>query len=54
METVRGRLEAFIGQRKDYKPNRHEELEPEIRVEIRRRWSDYIQKYGYTEELADD
>jgi hypothetical protein len=52
LETVRDRLHAFIGQRKDYKPNRHEELEPEIRAAIRRRWSGYIEKYGYAEELG--
>jgi hypothetical protein len=50
--AVRDRLQAFIGQRKDYKPNRHEQLEPEIRAEIRRRWSGYIEKYGYADELA--
>jgi len=52
-ETVRARLQEFVGERKDYKPNRHEELSPEIRAEIRRRWSGYIEKYGYAEELAD-
>jgi len=49
-ETVRDRLEAFVGGRKDYKPNRHEELSPEIRDAIRRRWSGYIEKYGYAHE----
>jgi hypothetical protein len=52
LETVRDRLHAFIGQRKDYQPNRHEELEPEIRAAIRRRWSGYIEKYGYAEEFG--
>ena len=52
LETVRDRLHAFIGQLNDYKPNRHEELEPEIRAAIRRRWSGYIEKYGYAEELG--
>jgi hypothetical protein len=51
--TVRARLQEFVGQRKDYKPNRHEELPPETRAEIRRRWSGYIEKYGYAEELGD-
>jgi len=50
--TVRDRLQAFVGQRKNYKPNRHEELTPEIRAEIRRRWSGYIEKYGYAEDLG--
>jgi hypothetical protein len=51
LETFRDRLHAFLGQRKDYKPNRHEDLEPEICAAIRRRWSGYIEKYGYAEEL---
>lgn len=50
LEIVRERLLAFIGQRKDYQPNRHEELEPEIRAAIRRRWAGYIDKYGYAAE----
>jgi len=52
LETVRPRLEAFIGERKDYKPNRHEELEPEIRAAIRTRWAGYIHKYGYAADLG--
>jgi omega-hydroxy-beta-dihydromenaquinone-9 sulfotransferase len=52
LEVVRERLLAFIGQRKDYKPNRHDELEPEIRAAIRRRWAGYIDKYGYAAELG--
>jgi omega-hydroxy-beta-dihydromenaquinone-9 sulfotransferase len=52
LEVVHERLVAFIGERKDYKPNRHEELEPEIRAAIRRRWAGYIDKYGYATELG--
>lgn len=52
LEVVRERLLAFIGERKDYKPNRHDELEPEIRAAIRRRWAGYIDKYGYAAELG--
>ena len=39
-------IEAIVGGQKDYKKNQHE-LEPELRSEIRRRWSDYFERYGY-------
>ncbi len=45
-EHVRPQLEAYAGQQKDYQVNRHD-LEPELRSEIRRRWSDYFIRYGY-------
>ena len=51
LDTVHDRLAEFIGQRKDYQPNRHEELEPEIRTAIRQRWAGYIDKYGYADAL---
>jgi hypothetical protein len=44
--TVCPKMEAHVGSQKDYKTNRHE-LEPELRSEIRRRWSDYFERYGY-------
>ncbi len=45
-ESVRPQIEAHVGTQKDYKTNKHE-LEPELRSEIRRRWSDYFERYGY-------
>jgi len=45
-ERVRNKIEAYIAEKKSYQPNRHE-LEPEIKAEIRRRWSHYFEKYGY-------
>jgi omega-hydroxy-beta-dihydromenaquinone-9 sulfotransferase len=45
-DAVCSQMEAHVGGQKDYKPNRHE-LEPELRSEIRRRWSDYFERYGY-------
>jgi hypothetical protein len=45
-EQARPQIEAYIGQQKDYKVNRHD-LEPEVRSEIRRRWNDYFTRYGY-------
>lgn len=46
-DTVKTNLEAYLGDTKDYKTNRHPELPPEIRQQIRDRWSGYIQRYGY-------
>jgi omega-hydroxy-beta-dihydromenaquinone-9 sulfotransferase len=39
-------MEAHVGTQKDYKTNKHE-LEPELREQLRRRWADYFQRYGY-------
>jgi hypothetical protein len=49
-ESVRPKIEAHASSQKDYKPNVHAELEPEIKAELRRRWAEYYEKYGYTEE----
>jgi omega-hydroxy-beta-dihydromenaquinone-9 sulfotransferase len=46
-EGFRSDLEAYVAELKDYQPNRHVELEPEIRSEIHRRWAGYFEKYGY-------
>jgi hypothetical protein len=45
-DSVCPQIEAHIGTQKDYKTNKHE-LEPELRSEIHRRWSDYFERYGY-------
>jgi len=45
-DSVCSQIEAHVTSQKDYKTNRHE-LEPELRAEIRRRWSDYFEQYGY-------
>jgi omega-hydroxy-beta-dihydromenaquinone-9 sulfotransferase len=45
-DTVSPKMEAHVGSQKDYKTNRHE-LEPELRSEIRHRWTDYFERYGY-------
>ncbi|HZZ27494.1 MAG TPA: sulfotransferase [Pirellulales bacterium] len=39
-------MQAHVGSQKDYKTNKHE-FEPELRSEIRRRWGDYFERYGY-------
>jgi len=49
-ESIRPKIEAHVSSKKDYKPNRHTELEPEIKAELQRRWAGYYEKYGYTEE----
>lgn len=51
-ETVREALESCVRERSDYAPNRHSDLEPEIRRELRRRWSNYYHRYGYDTALA--
>jgi omega-hydroxy-beta-dihydromenaquinone-9 sulfotransferase len=45
-DAVAAQVESHIGRQKDYKKNQHD-LEPELRTEIRRRWSDYFERYGY-------
>ena len=39
-------LEKYLASRADYKTNRYQ-LPPEKRAEVDRRWSAYMQKYGY-------
>jgi omega-hydroxy-beta-dihydromenaquinone-9 sulfotransferase len=48
-ETVRPKLEAYLGRTKDYRTNRYE-LAPEVRAEIAQRWGDVIHRYGYETE----
>jgi LPS sulfotransferase NodH len=45
-ESIVPALEDFLSTQKDYKKNRYQ-ISPEIRAEIARRWSRYIEKYGY-------
>ncbi len=45
-ERVRDEFEQYVESLKDYQTNQHE-LEPELRAEIRRRWSFYFERYGY-------
>ena len=45
-------LEEYVAGQKDYKTNRYE-ISPEIRAEITRRWSAFIEKYGYAAETAE-
>ena len=47
MLPMRENLEAYVSSKRDYKPNRHEELDPAIKEEIDRRWAGYQEKYGY-------
>jgi hypothetical protein len=46
-EPLQPRLEAFVAGQKDYQTNVHS-LPPAVRDEIRRRWSGYFEKYGYS------
>ena len=46
-ENVAPKLAAYFEQKSDYRVNKHN-LDPATRDEITRRWSDYIERYGYT------
>ena len=48
-ERVRPAMEAYFAKEKDYQTNRYE-MPPELHAEITRRWSKYIEDYGYAEE----
>lgn len=48
LDAFREKLVAFTQQRQDHVTNRHE-LAPELKAEIRRRWSWYFETYGYAE-----
>lgn len=45
-EALRPALEAYVGKQKAYKPNKHE-LDEEMKAEIRQRWGEYFERYGY-------
>ena len=45
-EAVRPAVEQYFAKEKDYKTNRFE-MPAELRAEIARRWSKYIERYGY-------
>ena len=44
--TLQPPLEAYVSKQKDYQPNKHE-LDDELKTEIRRRWGEYFERYGY-------
>lgn len=43
---VRQKVEGFVGEKKDYKTNRHQ-LDPELKARIDTEWRDYQERYGY-------
>lgn len=45
-ETVKPKIAEYAAQQKDYKTNVHQ-MDADLKAEIRRRWSGYIEKYGY-------
>ena len=45
-EALRPALAAYVGKQKPYQPNKHE-LDEEMKGEIRRRWGEYFERYGY-------
>jgi LPS sulfotransferase NodH len=44
---VRPGVEKYVAEHADYQTNRYQ-LKPELRDEISRRWSKFIEQYGYT------
>lgn len=44
---MRRNLQEYLGDTKDYKPNRHDQLSDDIQTQIRSRWTMYIERYGY-------
>jgi hypothetical protein len=46
IEAVRPAIEQYFAEQKDYKTNRYK-MTPELHAEITRRWSKYIEQYGY-------
>lgn len=50
-ERVRAQIEQYFADKKTYKTNRYG-ISPELQQQISTRWSDYIQRYGYSTETA--
>ncbi len=48
-EAVQPAIEKYFAGQKDYKTNRYE-MTPELHAEITRRWTAYIERYGYAKE----
>jgi hypothetical protein len=48
-EHVRPTLERYVDAQKGYQTNRYE-LDEDLRDELRRRWANYFEKYGYGDE----
>src|SRR5262245_17638570 len=45
-EPLREKIAAFVGEQKDYKPNKHQ-MDEELKARIRERWAGYFERYGY-------
>ncbi|HMC11425.1 MAG TPA: sulfotransferase, partial [Pirellulaceae bacterium] len=45
-EIVRDKMESFVSEQKDYKPNKHH-LDKPLKEKIRQRWAAYFERYGY-------
>ncbi len=52
-DAIRPKLEATVQGNKDYQRNKHHSLPPILVSEIRRRWSGYIERYGYEGEFSE-
>jgi hypothetical protein len=45
-ETARPGIERYLAEVQDYQTNRYE-IGPEVKLEVRRRWAAYVERYGY-------
>jgi len=50
-EAVRPAIEKYFAGKKGYKTNRYE-MTPELHAEITRRWTTFIEQYGYAKEAG--
>jgi hypothetical protein len=50
--SVRADLESYVRRQRGYQPNKHAELEPQIKLQLRTRWYRYYEKYGYAEQAG--
>ena len=48
-DAARPAIEKYFAGQKDYKTNRYQ-MTPELRAEITRRWTTFIEQYGYAKE----
>ena len=51
--AIRPPLEKYFADKKDYRRNKLD-LDPQLAEEIRHRWANYIERYGYTPKSTDD
>jgi hypothetical protein len=51
-ENVRSAAERYLASQSDYQKNKYR-ISPDLRAQITRRWSSFIEKYGYADLAAE-